>query len=426
MIQLQEIDSVQMIETNVTFFMLPEEDFGAFVKHTTITNVVPSSTSDQDDVITISILDGLTNIVPAIGEGRRESGMVEDSSNIRISTRASVSSWEDYIVVDSPYSNNDDDDNNNHFNETTLQMPFYRLSMVPIDGNTNSYPAATVPPEMGHWCISIIGSSIDNDDNDDADVPMLLPILYNPSIIFGEDTTLVRPIRLQQYSISELLGNTNVRDGSDAMHGGFVPSAFAAATDVTLQPGQSTTITSFYGTANHILDVPVIARRLLQRGFVPFKMTRANELGQQATSSIESHTANPLWDGHVQQMLLDNSLVGGIPQIVGEDNDDSKLRCTDEDGRLKVLHLFSHIHGDIGEREYSPVEIAPTFFSNVRWFCGSPFLLILILHGYAPHSPLNIFIVLRKYENRDRGTFEMLHKVVAMMYSLIRGLDRSM
>jgi hypothetical protein len=151
---------------------------------------------------------------------------------------------------------------------------------------------------------------------------------------------------------------------------GFIPSAFAAVTDVTLLPGQSVTVTSFYGTANHRLDVPVIARRLLQPGFVSFKLARAYELGQQVTSSIESHTINPLWDGHVQQMFLDNSLLGGVPQIVGEDNDDSKLRCTDEDGRLKALHLFAHIHGDIGERDYGSVEIAPTFFSSVR-FCNT-------------------------------------------------------
>ena len=380
MIQIQEIDFVHNIETNVTFFILPEEDFGALVKHTTITHLLlPLSSSsqsqtttnnhrrhygsddDDDDTITISILDGLTNILPAVG-----TGIVDGSatSGSRTSSSTTSSLLEDYTVVDSPYINNVNNET------TTLQMPFYRLSMIPptqINSNTNSYDAAmtaTLRPEMGHWCISIVDSINDDDDDDDNEGPALLPILYNPMILFGDDTTLLRPIRLQEQTISDLLESND--EGSK--HGGFVPSAFAAATDVTLRPGQSITISSFYGTADHILDVPVIARRLLQPGFVSFKLARANELGQQVISAIESHTSNPLWDGHVQQMILDNSLLGGIPQIVGEDNDDSKLRCTDEDGRLKVLHLFSHIHGDIGGRDYTSVEIAPTFFSNVRYF----------------------------------------------------------
>ena len=372
MIQLQEIDVEQQIETNVTFFLLPEEDFGALVKHTTITNLRPPSSSSsrrRDNVIKISILDGLTNIVPAMEDGG-EMGIMDDYRR----TPSSVMSLKDYMIVDSPYVSNvnesDDDD------ETSLlQMPFYRLSMVPIrEGNANSHDLAAAPtPTKGHWCLSIIDSSHssndDDDNDDDSNVPNLLPILYNPSIIFGNDVTFERPVRLQLNRLSDLLGTNRTEPTkglNDNLRQGYVPSAFAVATDVTLRPGQSTAVTSFYGTANHILDVPVVARRLLQPGFVPFKLARANELGQQVTSCIESHTANPLWDGHVQQMLLDNSLLGGIPQIVGEDNDDSKLRCTDEDGRLKVLHLFSHIHGDIGKRDYGSVEIAPTFFSNVR------------------------------------------------------------
>lgn len=36
---IQEVDMLNKIETNVTYFNLPEEDFGAFVKRTTIANL---------------------------------------------------------------------------------------------------------------------------------------------------------------------------------------------------------------------------------------------------------------------------------------------------------------------------------------------------------------------------------------------------
>jgi len=60
--QVREVDSENRIETNVTFFVLPEETFGAFVKRTTITNI------DKDVPLQLSILDGLAKIEPAGGK----------------------------------------------------------------------------------------------------------------------------------------------------------------------------------------------------------------------------------------------------------------------------------------------------------------------------------------------------------------------
>jgi len=51
-----------MIETNVTYFTLPEEAFGAFVRRTTIANI------DNERLLHISILDGLARIQPFGGK----------------------------------------------------------------------------------------------------------------------------------------------------------------------------------------------------------------------------------------------------------------------------------------------------------------------------------------------------------------------
>jgi hypothetical protein len=331
-LQLQELDQVNHLETNVTFFVLPEEDFGALAKRTTITYL--PSTSEHHRLwgrsppasITISVLDGLAQMIPAGGQG---------TMNDLLKTMGrTLESW---MRVDSPYPDEETSDG-------MMQMPFYRLSMQPSD------TATVTKQEAGHWCISIL-----EERGEDA-LPEWLPIVYDPDKVFGDDTTLMRPIRLYSHAMNEILREPQFGQGK-------TPSAFAALENITLRVGESVTLTTFFGKAGHLLDVPVIARRLLQPGFAMFKATRANELAEQITASVESETAYPIWDGHAQQMFLDNSLRGGIPQILGED-DDSRIRCTDEDDRVKVFHLFSRVHGDL-ERDYNDFEIAPTFFSNV-------------------------------------------------------------
>ena len=61
-LQLRELDRVNMIETNVTYFTLPEETFGAFVRRTTIANI------DSDRLLHLSVLDGLARIQPFGGK----------------------------------------------------------------------------------------------------------------------------------------------------------------------------------------------------------------------------------------------------------------------------------------------------------------------------------------------------------------------
>jgi hypothetical protein len=374
-VQIQEIDTVNKIETNVTFFVLPEEDFGAFAKRTTITNLQRDTKRRMDGAeITISLLDGLTNIIPAGGK------MNDLLKNMGLT----LQSW---MKVDSPYND-------------TVRMPYYRLSMLPTDTEQ-----VTIQ-EAGHWCLSIIDENMDTNS-----APELLPIIYDPSIVFGDDTTLIRPTRLESHTISHILAMAQ-------QYGrGKTPSAFAALTNITLRAGQSVTITTFFGKADHILDVPVIARRLLQPGFAEFKLARAGELAKQITSSVDGVTSNPLMDGHVQQMFLDNSLRGGMPQILGEDNDDSKLRCTDEDERLKVLHLFSRIHGDM-ERDYNSFEIAPTFFSNVSLVVEVLVPSLFCLYHLRLRSPSSMY--------RVQVTFEMLPKTAVTIYFSIHGLAHSM
>jgi hypothetical protein len=308
--QIQEVNLAHNIETNVSFFILPEENFGAFVKRTTITNI------DKKVSLTFALLDGLAKIEPA---GGKLNDLLKDMGR-------TLEAW---MGVYFP-------------SQGTNTMPFFRLSTQPADS------AAVTVQEAGHWVLSVI----------ERDTLEMAPILYDRDKVFGQDTTLLYPTGLLQKSVAEILKQPQYGAAKTA-------SAFAALESVTLKPGESITISTFYGKTGHVLDLPVIARRLLEPGFVPYKVQRSREIIGQITASVEVKSSNPLWDGHVQQMYLDNSLRGGVPSILGEVDDDARMRNVDEDPRLKVYHLFSRIHGDL-ERDYNNFTIESTFFSQVR------------------------------------------------------------
>lgn len=244
----------------------------------------------------------------------------------------------------------------------TLQMPFYRLSMLPSD------TAFVTVQEAGHWCLSVY-------EGISHPVPILLPIVFDPQRVFDGDTSMTRPLHLYKNSISYILQN-------EKQYGlAKTASAFAALQDEILKPQKSLTVTTYYGKAESVTDVPVFARRLLESGFAQFKEARATELVQQITMSVETKTAIPLFDGHVQQMFLDNALQGGMPGILGEVDDEAKARSTDEDARLKVFHLFSRGHGGM-ERDSKNFVIEPTFFSNVRIVNQSISMMITLPLGF--------------------------------------------
>jgi len=288
-VHIQEIDRAHGIETNVTYFILPEEDFGAFVKRTTITNL------DKDTDLTISMLDGLAKIEPAGGKLQK---LLDEMGR----------TLEGWMGVYQTYKD-------------TLTMPFFRLSTQPGD------TASVVIQQAGHWCLSMIEGEQDHDSE-------LLPIIYDQSKVFGEDTTLLKPVALFNKPIKDIIKEPQY---------GFAKtsSAFAAVDRVTVAPGKTVTVSTFFGKAERIVDMPVVAQRIQKAGFSQYKMARTREIIKQITAGVETNTANQLFNGHVQQMFLDNSLRGGIPSILGDVDDDSKLRNADEDDRLKVYHLVS-------------------------------------------------------------------------------------
>lgn len=313
--QIREVDRVNQIETNVTYFILPEEDFGAFVRSTTITNL-------DDRPLRLSVLDGLARIQPAGGK-----------LNLLLKTIGrTIEGWMRVHLFVARYHGSHE------------SVPFFSMSTGAAD------TASVAIEEAGHFSLAGVSKF------DGAEMQSV-PIVYDTGKVFGRDTTLTRPLGLLDATIKSII------DG-EQYGAAKTSSAFAAAADLTIHPGQSIKISTFYGRADTVNDVQGISERIYESGFERYKLSRARALMKQITANVETNTANALFDRHVQQMYLDNSLRGGMPVLLGEsDSIMTASLSADEDSQIKVFHLFSRIHGDL-ERDYNDFQISPTFFSE--------------------------------------------------------------
>lgn len=310
-VEIKELDPINNIETSVTYIILPNEDFSSLVRRTTITN------TDASSDLTLSILDGLAQIEPV---GGPLDWMLKNMGR----------TLEGWFGV--------------YFADDSLTMPFYRMSTEPSDS------ASVKIEQEGHYVLSFIESSGDTNE-------VLLPIIYDSTKVFGQHTTLNKAESLTTKTVKDILATPQYGDAKTS-------SAFAAVEEVTLKPGESITIASFYGKTDSISKVPKIAAAVTQPGFVTKKFKEARVLVDELTASVDTETADHLFNGLVKQFFLDNALRGGLPIMLGDVDDAAKHHNADEDPRVKVFHAFSRIHGDL-ERDYNAFEIVPSYFSQV-------------------------------------------------------------
>ena len=221
-------------------------------------------------------------------------------------------------------------------------MPYYRMSTETADS------AAVKIEKAGHYLLSFIETS----DNDAE----LMPIVYDSNAVFGRDTSLTNADGLKTKSVKDIVNSPQYGEARTS-------SGFAALEEITLEPGESVSIISFYGKVDHIEEVQPIANHVTKAGYVGGKFAQAREMINALTASVETNTTSHLFDGAVRQMFLDNSLRGGMPKVLGDVDESAKYSNYDEDDRVKVFHVFSRIHGDL-ERDYNAFFIDDTYFSQ--------------------------------------------------------------
>ncbi|MBD5632562.1 MAG: cellobiose phosphorylase [Clostridia bacterium] len=246
-------------------------------------------------------------------------------------------------------------------------------------------------------------------------------IIVDPKTVFGEDRTKTAAHVYNRKGITQAALESQCKENE------FFCSFAHAKYDISA--GQSVVICELIGYAAE----PSVAAKLKQsltESDVMAMRAEAEAEAESIASSVETHTAFPLFDEYVKQSYFDNVLRGGKPVIVGG----------------QPYYVFSRKHGD-PERDYNAFHIEPKPYScgngNFRDVaqnrrndtlitpeCGDfnvkYFFSLLQADGYNPLAVLGVRFTcenvperFKKYENFLKGKFTVGDAVITL------GLDES-
>lgn len=164
--------------------------------------------------------------------------------------------------------------------------------------------------------------------------------VYDYKSLFREDTSLETPYGFLDGGVDNLQKSLQCQVNQ-------VPCGFTAIKFPGLVKSD---FVSVYGYASDIELVRKF-RHQIQPGYFAAKEKRNTAIHQELMASIDTVTAEPLFDQYLGQCYLDNVLRGGKPMLV--DTLDGKIG----------YHLYSRKHGD-PERDYNFFHLEPTFYSQ--------------------------------------------------------------
>lgn len=307
--EIEEINLDKQLQTNVLYFIAPEQTFPSLVRSATFTNL------DPKEELELEVLDGLGQIIPN-GLG---------NYNIDAMGRTMEAWMNVYNVGLAGRSGNQ------------ITEPFFHISQDTAD------TAQVKIIKDGYFALAFV-------DGEEGELEAngkrrLLPFVVDPSVVFGTDTTLTNPSQFFKSSadvetlVSSPQGTTS-----------RTPCSFAGA-KLRIPAGGSVTVTSVYGYAESLETLVGNHAELIRKPkYSSEKREAANAVARDITSRVETKTSSSLFDAYVKQDFLDNVLRGGLPIQLGEKE-------------KKNFHVFSRIHGDI-ERDYNYFQIDTTYFSQ--------------------------------------------------------------
>lgn len=286
-IAVEEINKRHGLKITVKYFVMPEADYGALVRRVCIKNI-------SGEVRAVDVLDGLPKIIPY---GIKNS-QYKEMSNL-------LQSWTEIKNID-------------------RSVPFYTLRASSDDS------AEVSGIEGGYFYLTV-------QDN------RVMPVIYDPEVIFEYDSSLVNPIGFMETAFPELLRKP-------MYYANKIPCGFTPFHAVLPAGGELRfdTLTGFAGTPDEINDK---LGAICTEGYLSAKEKRAGDIGASAVEDIRTHTASPVFDRYLEQCYLDNFLRGGYPFVFNQE------------GNRSVIHLFSRKHGD-PERDYNFFSIAGEYYSQ--------------------------------------------------------------
>ncbi|NLK27948.1 MAG: cellobiose phosphorylase [Clostridiales bacterium] len=285
--EIEEVNNRHGLKLRIKYTVLPEESIGALVRKVTIENL--SSEEKQ-----IELIDGLPKIIPY---GITNSAFKEMSNLLK--------SWTEIKNMDQ-------------------NAPYYTTRSSSDDSSEVS------EIEGGYFYLTIQEQT-------------LLPVIYDPEVIFDYDTSLINPICFMKEPIIKLMNQEQCY--YNKVPCAFTPQAFKLTAE---QVHQFHTLIGFAGSPEQMNEKLEV---FCEKDYFNRKEIRAEEIVDQLTKDVKTQTSMPVFDQYIEQCYLDNFLRGGYPYVFNKKSNRA------------VVHLFSRKHGD-PERDYNFFSIAGEYYSQ--------------------------------------------------------------
>lgn len=253
---ITEVNKSVGIETKVTYYTLPEEEFSALVRVLEIKNI-------SDKKLNIEIVDGLPEIIP-------------------------------FGISNTLYKD----------------MGFTARAWMEITNVENNIPLFGLRIAMGDC--EIVEESKSAYFYFASNGKNLLKNVYDKNALFGSDSSL------QRAKIFETLGVEGI-DKVIQYTENILPSAFGIEIK-TLETGETLRINSMIGFSEKQEYIFENIDKFITNSYIDEKKSLAEQIVNDLTKDIETKTSNKAFDSYCEQNYLDNTLRGGYPLIFENQN----------------------------------------------------------------------------------------------------------
>ena len=254
---LEEINEELNIKTKISYFSIPNENFGALARKMEVKNIGESK-------IDLEIIDGVPTILPY---GTDYYGLKNMSNTL--------SSYMEAVVCDE--------------NIATYKVRSSTSDSTQVENISNEYVYIAF-----------------NKDCENLD------IIVEADKIFGYDTTLTSPIKFLENKVSEIAKVSKKSNNK-------IPASFSC-TECTIGVKNSTEIYSYIvyvaGNENKLN----IVKKIKNLSYFNNKEKETNELIEDIAKHVNTKTAYKEFDEYIKQCYVDNVLRGGYPIQLGNKN----------------------------------------------------------------------------------------------------------
>lgn len=285
--EVEEMNHTYGIKTRIKYYVLPNDSIGGLVRKVMIENLT-------DNEKKIELLDGLPKIIPF----GIENSAYKEMSNL-------LKSWTEIKNLE------------NH-------VPFYTMRSSSNDS------AEVSEVEGGYFYLSISKGEVS-------------AVIYDTDLVFAYDNSLLHPFGFLEDNLSELMDKK--QSFYNKVPCGFTPQKFV------LDSFASFELNTLIGFAQTPEQINERVKVLCESNYFQNKENQAEELVNNLTKDIKTHTSKEIFDRYMEQCYLDNFLRGGYPFVFNKDENKA------------VVHLFNRKHGD-PERDYNFFSIAGEYYSQ--------------------------------------------------------------